>query len=72
MSKLDEILDLPFLKELGKDATPTLQKKQQIKNLILDVIGKDEPAVDDGTELMKTRGIRNAVKAYQRQKVDEL
>lgn len=75
VSKLDEIL---YIYRNRKSGT-ALQAKQQIKTLMLELIGEDEPLRDDEQlpaielrQINKLYKARNFVRSGLRQKVEEL
>lgn len=79
MSKnsIDKILfELHYSRKLGFQDEARRKAKQALKQLILDVIGEDEPTMKMGklgymTTFMQAR-VRNKYRAEQREKIERL
>lgn len=76
MSKLDDYIkefgDVTEQYEAVQEGTDT-KLKQQIKDLMLELIGKNEPITPDlKPSIVDQRLTRNQVKDYQRRKVELL
>lgn len=73
MSKLDNILDLAGFQIFPKEAQDARdQAKQQVKELMLRIIGEDEYPADTGSVEPTSIWYRNALRSEQRKKVEEL